>query len=57
MAPKLIALVALGAAAFLAHKSKAGGDKPAAAQKKPKKTETKKGAAKPPLKNLSLIHI
>ena len=35
MAPKLIVVVALGAAAFLAHKAKAGGDKPAAAPKKP----------------------
>ena len=43
MAPKLIFVVALGAAAFLAHKAKAGGDKPAAAPKKP---ETKSAPAK-----------
>ena len=54
MAPKLIVVVALGAAAFLAHKAKAGGDKPAAAPKKPeiksapaKVASTKAAAAAP----------
>ena len=54
MAPKLIVVVALGAAAFLAHKAKAGGDKPAAAPKKPeiksapaKAASTKAAAAAP----------
>ena len=50
MAPKLLAVVALGAAAFLAHKSKAGGDKPAAEPKKsdaPKKPETKSAKSPP----------
>ena len=54
MAPKLLVVVALGAAAFLAHKAKAGGDKPAAAPKKPeiksapaKAASTKAAAAAP----------
>ena len=64
MAPKLIVVVALGAAAFLAHKAKAGGDKPAAAPKKPeiksapaKAASTKAAVAKPPLKNSAFVFV
>ena len=61
MPSKLITAMALGAAAFFAHKSKAGGDKPKGSETKlagaPANVGSAKNAAKPPLKNSAFVFI